>query len=105
MFYKDECFGPGIAQLLGLIADTGSIRKACLRMGMAYSKAWKIIRDAESDLGLKLLQTTTGGSHGGSSKLTQEGEDFLKNYTAFCKDCDDLISAAFKKHFGNARRE
>ena len=52
--------------LLHRVEEYHSIRQATLSMGMAYSKAWTIIRRAERELGFPLLNTTTGGSEGGA---------------------------------------
>jgi molybdate transport system regulatory protein len=38
-------FGPRKADLLALIATTGSITKSAARMGMAYNRAWVLVRD------------------------------------------------------------
>lgn len=35
--------GPGSRQLLTFIEETGSVRLACQKMNMSYSKAWKMI--------------------------------------------------------------
>ena len=66
--YSDDdqrCFGPGIATLLERVVVHRSLRAAAASMGMAYSKAWRIIRTAEGVFGCKLLLSTVGGSHGG----------------------------------------
>ena len=43
---------------------------------MAYSKAWRIIKDTEDSLGLKLL--VRDGAHG--STLTDEGSRLVDTY-------------------------
>lgn len=40
-------FGGGCASLLEGVAEEGSLNRAAKRMGMAYSKAWRIVREAE----------------------------------------------------------
>ena len=68
--YSDDdqrCFGPGIATLLERVVVHRSLRAAAASMGMAYSKAWRIIRTAEGVFGCKLLLSTVGGSHGESN--------------------------------------
>ena len=47
--YSDDderCFGPGIATLLHRVDAHRSLRAAAASMGMAYSKAWRIVRRA-----------------------------------------------------------
>ena len=63
--YTDDnqrCFGPGIATLLHRVEEHHSLRAAAASMGMAYSKAWRIIRTAEGVFGCKLLASTIGGA-------------------------------------------
>ena len=69
--YTDDnrrCFGPGIATLLERVREHRSLRAAAASMEMAYSKAWRIIRTAEEVFGCKMLDSTTGGRHGGAIK-------------------------------------
>ena len=55
-------FGGGCAALLEGVADEGSLNRAAKRMGMAYSKAWRIVREAEAHLNCELL--TRDGARG-----------------------------------------
>ena len=65
LFREEKCFGPGIAALLSAVKEHRSLRSAAISMDMAYSKAWKILRNCEKELNCKLLQSTIGGQHGG----------------------------------------
>ena len=47
------------------------------------SKAWKILKRAEEDLDMLLVERISGGKDGGGSKLTQEGEELLEKYEKF----------------------
>lgn len=71
LFTDEKCFGPGVAALLTLVKTCHSLRAAAMEMGMAYSKAWTILKNAEEQLGFKLLLSTTGGKHGGGAQLTE----------------------------------
>ena len=59
-------FGKGVAELLQRIEATGSLSAAYKAMGMSASKAWKILRRAEADLGFALVSSTAGGKSGGA---------------------------------------
>lgn len=99
--YNEEIdFGKGVAELLRLTGSTGSLSAACREMGMASSKAWKIIRRAEADLGIRLLEGCSGGRCGGGSKLTEAGRLLLERYTAFDRDVQQAAAHAFARHFG-----
>ena len=54
--YRDEkVFGPGVAELLETIRETHSLRSAAMKMDMAYSKAWKVVKAAEKGMMAALL--------------------------------------------------
>ena len=55
-------FGPQAAQFLSLIDHTGSMQTACRQMHMSYTKGWKILKEAERQLGYPLLITQSGGA-------------------------------------------
>lgn len=99
VYKKDMDFGPGVARIMQLVKETGTLSEAYRIMGISSSKAWKIIKKAERDLGIKLIVTVVGGSGGGKSTLTVEGEDFLKRYQAFTNELDNLAKNLFEKHF------
>ena len=61
LYTDDKCFGPGICTLLEEVEKNGSLRKAAMSMNMAYSKAWKMIKLCQENLGFELLESTTGG--------------------------------------------
>ena len=45
-------FGRGIANLCLGVRETGSLNASAKGMGMAYSKAWRIVKDTEAALGI-----------------------------------------------------
>lgn len=69
-------FGRGIANLCLGVRETGSLNAAAKGMGMAYSKAWRIIKETEAALGVQLLDRD--GAHG--STLTEAGDKILDAY-------------------------
>lgn len=73
IFADEKCFGPGIAVLLQKVQELHSLRAAAMSIGMAYSKAWTILKNAQQHLGFELLHSTTGGKHGGGATLTAGG--------------------------------
>ena len=89
-------FGRGIASLCLGVRETGSLNAAAKGMGMAYSKAWRIIKDTEAALDLQLLNRD--GAHG--SDLTEAGNKLLDTYLAseekLQKEAEELFEAAFK---------
>ena len=48
--------GKGIVSLCKLVDETGSLNKAAAEMGMAYSKAWSILKHAEESFDIQLAE-------------------------------------------------
>lgn len=69
-------FGRGIISLIEGVDQYGSINQATKKMGMAYSKAWKIIRQTEDEMGIKLFDRAKGNS----SVLTPEARELVSIY-------------------------
>lgn len=99
VFHEEKNFGPGVADLMKYVKEKGSLTAACHEMHMAYSKAWKIIKKAESDLGFSLMEGKRGGDNGGATVLTEEGEEFLKSYLDFSAEMEAAAKELFRKHF------
>ena len=93
MLYNQEpTFSVGVIELLNIIAESGSLNKACKQMSMAYSKGLRIIRKAESDLGYPLVQGKIGGVGGGGSALTDKGRAFLAFYNDMTSEIDTFAN-------------
>ena len=75
-------FGPGTLMLFDAIDRTGSVRAAAEDTGMSYSKAWKIIRDAERNTGMRLVERSNGGKDGGAASITEDGRKLIGRYIA-----------------------
>lgn len=100
VYNETPAFGKGIVMLLDLIDQYESLSKAYKEMGMAASKAWKILHRAEEDLNVKLVESVSGGKNGGSSRLTQEGKEYVKRYHLFMDEIQLAADSAFQKYFG-----
>ena len=101
LFKGEKAFGPGIAELMRNIERFGSLQKAAESMDMAYSKAWKMVRETERLLGFPLTNRVIGGENGGGSNLTPEGRLFLERYEAFAEDVKKKTEESFRKHFSD----
>ena len=92
-------FGEGPFRLLRSIEKTGSLRAAAMEMEMAYSKASKLIKQAEANLGFSLTTRSAGGKDGGGSVLTPEGKNWLRQYEAYRNACAKSNQALYKQFF------
>lgn len=97
---NERFFGPGIAQLMETVDRCGSLRQATLEMDLSYSKAWRIVRNAEENLGFKLFETNKGGYDRGGAVLTEEGRRFLDSYRRYQKAVEAYAEEAFLDYFG-----
>lgn len=95
----EKFFGEGPARLLKGIEAHGSLRSAAMSMDMAYTKALKLIKNAESALGFPLTTRVTGGKDGGGSILTPEGKAWLDRYEAYTKACEEANQQLFRKFY------
>ena len=95
----NKFFGEGPCRLLRCVERTGSLRAAAMEMEMAYSKASKLIKQAEQALGFPLTTRVTGGKDGGGSKLTPEGARWLRQYEAYRDACVEANRELFRRCF------
>lgn len=99
IYNKDKNFGAGAVKIMELVKEKGTLTEAYKIMGMSSSKAWKLLKEAEDTLGIKLISTKIGGVGGGKSELTEEGKDFLRRYKSFTAEIDDVAKNLVEKHF------
>lgn len=83
----EKFFGEGPARLLRGVEETGSLRAAAGSMNMAYTKALKLIKNAESALGFPVITRAAGGKDGGGSRLTAQGKEWLQRYEQYRDAC------------------
>jgi molybdate transport system regulatory protein len=93
----ERVFGEGIATLLGEIERAGSIAEAARAMGMAYSKAWRIIRNLERALGVPALTREKGGRSRGGAVLTPKARDLLRIYRTIFKSVHGRLASPAAK--------
>lgn len=95
----EKFFGGGPARLLHGVEELGSLRAAAMDMDMAYTKAMRILKNAETALGFPLTSRTTGGKSGGGSSLTPEGKAWLARYDAYAAACAAENRRLFRQFF------
>lgn len=79
--------GPGKAQLLEGVRQTGSISAAGRGMRMSYKRAWQLIDEMNTCFREPVVSTSTGGSGGGGATLTPMGEQVLALYRRMEQRC------------------
>ena len=86
-------YGPGIAGLCRGVSEDGSLNRAAKEMNMAYSKAWRIIKNTEEAIGVELLDRQ--GAHG--STLTEEGLILLSTYDQLEQEINEFAEKRLKE--------
>jgi len=74
--------GPGKAELLERIDDTGSIAAAGREMGMSYKRAWMLVETMNDMFRDPVVVSSRGGATGGGATVTDMGFAVLKEYRA-----------------------
>lgn len=82
-------------KLLEAVGETGSISAAASKMGISYRRAWDKIHECEQRLGVKLIDTQTGGSGGGGSQLTATAEDYIRRFRVFTDGLNEELAVRF----------
>ena len=88
-------FGRGVASLCLGVRNLGSLNAAAKDMKMAYSKAWRIVKETEAALGMPLLDRD--GAHG--STLTEDGNKLLDTYVEIDAKLQKIAEEEFAKLF------
>ena len=93
LYNQEKSFGKGVYELMKKAQSFGSLSGAYKDMKMSNSKAWKILKRAEEDLDMPLVERISGG------KLTQEGEELLDKYEKFIQEMNEYAKIRFKEIF------
>ncbi|SFR00550.1 winged helix-turn-helix domain-containing protein [Poseidonocella sedimentorum] len=81
-FGEGAMLGPGKADLLEKITETGSISAAGRGMGMSYKRAWMLVETLNSIFAEPLVVSSRGGAQGGGAEVTEMGRQVLAQYRA-----------------------
>lgn len=89
--------GPGKADLLDGIRETGSIAAAGRRMGMSYKRAWYLVDAMNQHFREPVVETAKGGRAGGGAMLTPLGEEVLMRYSNMARLARKAIEPDLKQ--------
>jgi molybdate transport system regulatory protein len=78
--------GPGKIRLLELIDETGSISAGGRAMAMSYRRAWLLVESLNTGFRQPVVDTQSGGRHGGGARLTSFGRDLVRRYRTLERD-------------------
>jgi molybdate transport system regulatory protein len=95
-FDAETAIGPGKIALLEKMRDSGSLSQAARELDMSYRRAWQLLASLNQIFREPLVLTSTGGSGGGGTKLTELGEAVVSAY----RSLEQETNARAEKHFG-----
>ncbi len=101
---EEDFFNSHTARFLLLTDHTGSMQSAARQMGISYTKGWLMVKTAEKYLGYPVFITQSGGSDGGSSRLSPKARVFLDRYLNMEERLDRTARALFEE-FSEALKE
>ena len=90
-------FGPGKAELLEHIRQTGSIAEAAKAMEMSYMRAWQLVKGMNKGWREPLVTTARGGSKRGGTVVTPTGIEVLRLYRELEATAETATKSAAKK--------
>jgi len=84
--------GPGKADVLQGIAETGSLAETGRRLQMSYQRVWSLVAALNTDFVEPLVLKQRGGSAGGGARLTPTGQQVLSVYRAIERDAQRAVA-------------
>ncbi|MBM3952449.1 MAG: LysR family transcriptional regulator [Rhodospirillales bacterium] len=75
-----SAIGPGKADLLEAIAETGSVSAASRRLRISYRRSWDLVKSLNGAFRVPLVDLVKGGAKGGGARLTDTGREVLTLY-------------------------
>ena len=85
--------------LLERVAEHGSLGAAARALGVPHRTAWQRIREMETCLGVRLLETASGGQRGGGSRLSPAAADLVERYHKLRAGLEELVLERFEGDF------
>ena len=96
--------GPGKADLLEAIDETGSISAAARLMRMSYRRAWLLVRTMNDCFRQPLVEAEKGGTAGGGARLTATGRAVLTEYRTMAARVVDRFGPYLRERATTPRR-
>ena len=96
--------GPGKAELVERIGQTGSISAAARGMGMSYRRAWQLVESLNATFREPVVETATGGARGGGARVTAFGEKVVARFRAMERKASGAIAADLRRFAGHLRK-
>ncbi|MBI1944007.1 MAG: LysR family transcriptional regulator [Betaproteobacteria bacterium] len=100
---RGAVMGPGKAELVEHIGQTGSISAAARAMRMSYRRAWQLVESLNGSFGAPVVSTATGGKRGGGARVTPFGERLVRRFRSMEKKASQAIAADLRRFAARLR--
>jgi molybdate transport system regulatory protein len=90
-------------ELLEAIDANGSLSRAAEALDVPYRTAWERVKATEAELGVRLLESESGGADGGGSRLTAEARDLCRRFRRVSGGIQEVVSRRFAAEFGELK--
>ncbi len=89
--------GPGKAELIARIGQTGSISAAARAMGMSYRRAWQLVEALNKAYREPVIATAIGGRRGGGARVTAFGRELVTRFRAMERKASAAIAGDLRR--------
>lgn len=94
---EEDAFGPGKAQLLESLLETGSLNQTASAMKMSYVKALALVKAMNTHFREPLVALSRGGKQGGGTQVTPTGQLVLQEYQSLRAASDQAVQKRWPK--------
>ena len=102
---RAPAMGPGKAELIARIAESGSISAAARAMGMPYRRVWQLVEALNHDFREPVIATAIGGARGGGARVTPFGERLVARFRAMEKKASVAIAPDLRRFEAELRKK
>ena len=99
---KKPFWGSTTVKLLKLIDHLESVKAACAKAGISYSKGWSTIHAVENELGYKIVERQQGGKYGGKAYITPEGKQWISLFELYEQRVNTAANELYEEIFSNS---
>lgn len=94
---QEIAIGPGKADVLEGIEQTGSLAETGRQLGMSYQRVWSLVRVMNRSFALPLVLTQRGGAAGGGAVLTPTGRRVLLLFRQIEQEAQRAVAVRLPK--------
>lgn len=92
-------FGKGKTEVLEMISQTKSIKKAAEVLNMNYKKCWNHLKILQTNIKDELFETKQGGGEGAGTTLKPLAFELINSYKQLQNDIEEFANRRFKELF------